>query len=86
MVEISQINLLLDEINNDRTVPKNIRSAVVKSKEDLNNTKMDITMRISSAICFLDESANDPNLPSYTRTQLMQIVSLLEILNQENNF
>ena len=41
-MDIKTINSLLDEINADRTVPKNIRISVQKAKEDLKKTKKDI--------------------------------------------
>ena len=82
---VKSICSILDEINNDRTVPKNIRAAIAKAKEDLCNDKMDITMKISSAISLLDEAANDQNVPMYTRTQIMTIVSKLETMNMKNN-
>ena len=81
MPELVTIINLLDEINNDKTVPKNIRTAISKIKEDLKNKNMDKNVKISSAISTLDEAANDPNLPMYTRTQIMSIVSELETIN-----
>jgi len=77
-------NSLLDEIINDRTVPKNIRSAVQEAKNYLNDPNVkDLQVRIGSAINVLDEIINDPNMPMYTRTQIWNIVSLLESIRAE---
>jgi len=80
-MEMSEINKLLDEINEDRTVPRNIRNMIVEVKQHLNNEKEDIAVRINAAISILDEVSNDPNIPTYTRTQIWNIVSLLEVMH-----
>lgn len=78
--EVEEINKLLNEINEDRTVPRNIRNMVIDAKNYLNKQNDDMAVRISNAISILDEVSNDPNIPTYTRTQIWNIVSLLEIL------
>ena len=82
-MDIEGIKNILAEINNDRTVPRNIRESIKKAIEDLENEKLNITMRISNAIAILDEVSNDPNIPTYTRTQIWNIVSSLESINKE---
>ena len=82
-VNFEEVNRLLDEINNDRTVPRNVKECLKRAREDLNNEKLDATVRISSAISLLDEVANDPNMPIYARTQVWNIVSMLESMNKK---
>ncbi len=79
--EIAEINKLLDEINEDRTVPRNIKGMIIEAKRHLNNTKEDMAVRINSAVSILDEVSNDPNIPIYTRTHIWNIVSMLEVLH-----
>ncbi len=78
--EMQAVNTLLDEVANDRTVPRNVRTAVLSAKADLANEKLDVELRVSSAIAVLDEVANDINLPPYSRTHVWNIVSKLETL------
>jgi len=68
---------LLMQISEDRTVPRNIRDNAKKAKEFL-ETEEDLTVKVDKAIQILDELSDDPNLPTYTRTQIWSIVSLLE--------
>lgn len=82
IMELNEINNLLNGISGDRSVPKNIRTAVDLARKDLNNDKNDWSVRINSAISILDEISNDPNIPIYTRTHIWNIVSMLEVLNQ----
>lgn len=77
-MELKPILDLLDKIINDRTVPKNIRAAVETSKNTLMSSDSTPEIRISTAIHTLDEIINDPNMPMYTRTQIWNIVSMLE--------
>jgi len=83
MEELKQVATILEQIINDRTVPKNIRKAAEDSKAALNSDKDPLQLRISTAIHILDEIINDPNMPMYTRTQIWNAVSLLEEKRRE---
>lgn len=76
--EMDQIIELLSQILEDRTVPKNIRECAQKSKGSLLDEKEDLNTRVDQAVQLLDEISEDPNMPVYTRTQIWNIVSLLE--------
>jgi len=70
-------------ITEDRTVPRNIKRVVEEAKISLEDKKSDIDIRLSSAISNLDEIINDPNMPMYTRTQIWNIVTMLENIRKE---
>ncbi len=82
-MDMETIKRLLAEINDDRSVPRNIRNSIEEVKSDLNNEKLDVAVRINGAISILDEISNDPNIPVYTRTQIWNIVSMLEVVNEK---
>jgi len=82
LVDMKQIEELLDQILNDRTVPRNIRRAAEESKTVLISDAQN-ELKISTAIHHLDEITNDPNMPLYTRTQIWNIVSMLEQARRE---
>lgn len=84
MKELEQALRLLDEIINDRTVPKNIRAAAESSKNVLNSNES-AELKISTAIHTLDEIINDPNMPIYARTKIWNVVSMLEQKRRELN-
>lgn len=77
MVEFDPVLKLLDDVLNDRTVPRNIRSAAETSKNILNSGDS-LELKISTAIHTLDDIINDPNMPMYARTKIWNIVSMLE--------
>jgi len=81
-MNLSPVLTLLDQIISDRTVPKNIRKAAEDSKSTLNSPQAE-QVKISTAIHILDEIINDPNMPLYTRTQIWNVVSMLEQARRE---
>ena len=81
-MDMETITKLLEEVNEDRTVPRNIRNMIDEAKSNLNG-KQELAVRINSAISILDEVSNDSNIPTYTRTQIWNIVSMLEVMNEK---
>ena len=80
---LSQAVEIINQILEDRTVPKNIRELADKSKINLIDKNTDLSVRIDKAIQLLDKISEDTNMPVYTRTQVWNIVTLLESLLQK---
>ena len=76
-IDLAQISEMLEAIVNDRTVPKNIRASAEDVQTVIGSTSA-VELKISTAISTLDDIINDPNMPMYTRTQIWNIVSMLE--------
>jgi uncharacterized protein (UPF0147 family) len=68
----------IQQVANDRTVPRNIRAKCEDSINILKDEKEDVAVRVNTVISNMDEVSNDPNIPMYTRTQIWNIVSILE--------
>ena len=83
MPDLSVVIEILEEVSEDKTVPRNVKNSVVKAKEHLANESLDMEFRVNSAISILDEIANDINLQPYSRTQIWNALSMLETLNNE---
>lgn len=77
-MEFENVNELLEEIKEDRTVPKNVRESIEQVQNSLSDENQDINVKLNNAISLLDEISNDQNIPMYARTQIWNIVSLLE--------
>ena len=67
----------LEELNDDSSVPKNIKIRIGETIKTLKEND-EISIRVHKALNLLEEVAEDTNLKSYTRTQIWNIVSLLE--------
>ncbi len=69
----------LHEIQEDVTVPKNVRT---KIESILSTLKEDteLSIKVNKALNELDGISSDANIQSYTRTQVWNIMSVLEKL------
>ena len=71
------ISPMLNELKEDMTVPKNVRTKIEKVIEILNDNA-EMPIKVSKALNELEEVADDVNLQSYTRTQIWNVISALE--------
>lgn len=78
MEEITQIIEAINELQNDNTVPKNIKIKLQSIASILNGEEENMSIKVNKALDELEEISDDANIQSYTRTQLWNIVSLLE--------
>jgi len=69
---------LINQILEDRTVPRNIRDHAEKAKNSLLDEEHEISVRVNKATHTFDEVSEDSNMPIYTRTQIWNIVTVLE--------
>ena len=69
----------LREVANDNTIPKNIRE---KLQHIVSNLKKDSerSLKIDKALHDIETISDDSNLQAYTRTQLWNVVSMLETI------
>ncbi|MBW2977365.1 UPF0147 family protein [Candidatus Woesearchaeota archaeon] len=77
--DIRPIIEILEELKTDASVPRNVKEKIENTLGALKD-KCDLKLRINKALHELDEIADDVNLQSYTRTQIWNVVSLLEKL------
>jgi len=67
----------IGEMQDDSTVPKNIRAKLTEIATTLQDGS-DVSITVNKALGDLGEISDDVNLQPYTRTQLWNLVSLLE--------
>lgn len=84
MDNMAEVIEVIQELAEDRRVPRNIRAIIQDAVESLNDKTQDDGVKLSTAISLLDEASNDPNIPSHTRTQIWNIVGMLESLQSES--
>jgi len=72
---------LMDEVVEDRGVPRNIRKAVSDAVEKMEGDLT--TIKCSEALYLLDDISNDINIPSHTRTAIWEIISKLEGIKEK---
>lgn len=77
MTDLKDVFEVLEELMDDSTVPKNVKNKVRDIVEALKEDA-ELSIRVNKALHILDEISDDANLQSYTRTQIWNVVSLLE--------
>ncbi len=77
---IKQALVVLGEVSEDRTTPRNIRRAAKDSMNALQSGEFTPAVRASNVISILDEILQDPNMPAYTRVKLWNVMSLIEAI------
>ncbi|MGY5141714.1 MAG: UPF0147 family protein [Nitrosopumilus sp.] len=72
----------LNQIVSSNSTPKTIKKSISDLINDLNDEEYSLSVRAANTISLLDDVTQDPNLPSYVRTQLWQAVSKLESIRE----
>lgn len=73
----------LKQVVEDRSVPSNIKEDCRECIEILDDEDEELSVKVNSCTSILDEVSNDANIPMYTRTQIWNIVSMLESAERE---
>ncbi|PIN72797.1 hypothetical protein COV21_01025 [Candidatus Woesearchaeota archaeon CG10_big_fil_rev_8_21_14_0_10_45_5] len=75
--KIAQVLELMKELENDSTVPRNVKAKIANAEKALSEDA-ELSLRVHKALNELDEISDDANMQPYTRTQVWNIVSVLE--------
>jgi|TARA_B110001454_G_scaffold1988_1_gene1825 uncharacterized protein len=75
---IDTLNLIVST----NSTPKPIKKSVTDLVKDLVKEDDALAVRAANTISLLDDITQDPNMPSYVRTQLWQAVSKLESIRE----
>ena len=72
----------LDQIAKNQSTPKTVKKSLTDVLEEINTSEYSLSVRAANTISQLDDITQDPNVPSYVRTQLWQAVSKLEAIRE----
>jgi uncharacterized protein len=72
--------LMLQHIQEDSSIPRNIRRVADETRTLLLNNSKAMGLRAAEAISKIDEISNDPNMPIHARTRIWELVSQLETI------
>ena len=67
----------LQELKEDHTVPKNIKTKLQAMIDALKGDE-ELSLRVNKALNILDDISDDNNIQPYTRTQIWNIATRLE--------
>lgn len=72
----------LNQLATSPSTPRNIRKSITNLLEELKSEEYSMSVRAANTTSLLDDITQDPNMPSYVRTSLWQIVSMLENIRE----
>ncbi len=75
---VDTLNLIIST----NSTPKTIKKSITDLLADLLKEEYSLSVRAANTISLLDDVTQDPNMPSYVRTQLWQAVSKLESIRE----
>ncbi len=78
---LQQVTVVIDQLIEDTSVPRNIRRGADDAKQRLLNKEEALDVRVAGAVSILDDLANDPNIPLHGRTVIWNIISGLESIS-----
>ena len=83
--QVNEAITLLSQIQNDTSVPRNIRRSALQCMEILGDEKSDksLSLRAATSIEILEESTQDPNCPFHIRTKMYYVLTKLELPEEE---
>jgi uncharacterized protein (UPF0147 family) len=79
MDQLTTVIAALRELEEDQQVPKNVKTRITNTIKSLEE-QGEMSIRVSRAMQQLEELSEDSNVQAYTRTQIFNIVSLLEVI------
>lgn len=79
--DFSEILHAIETLESDEGVPRSVKIKMQTIK-NLLQTDADLSSKLSKSLGELDELSEDINLPSFIRTHIWNISSLLEKLNR----
>ena len=72
----------LNQLAVSHSTPKNFKKLINDLIIDLKSEEHSVSVRAANAISALDDITQNPNIPSFVRTSLWQVVSILESIRE----
>ena len=72
----------LNQLATSHSTPKNFKKTISDLINDLKSEEYSVSVRAANAISALDAITQNPNIPSFVRTSLWQVVSTLESIRE----
>lgn len=76
-VDLGAVFAALKDLEEDPTAPRNVKSKIAEVQQILRE-EAEASIRVNKALNELEEVASDTNMQPFTRTQIWNVISLLE--------
>jgi uncharacterized protein (UPF0147 family) len=82
MTDLDTVIRRMENLKDDGSVPSNVHDLLGRAIEALQNKEDELSVRKNTATGLLDEVSGDPNLAQHTRTEVWNIASMLESVEE----
>lgn len=79
--ELKNLEELMQDVLTDHSVPRNVRAIVEEAMQKISGKELKIE-DFSTAVYMMDDISKDLNLPSHTRTDIWEIISMMETIKE----
>ncbi|NIM45113.1 MAG: hypothetical protein GTN80_05720 [Nitrososphaeria archaeon] len=78
--KILEVTTILKNISQTTIIPRNIRRTADSTIETLKNKDLTPGVRAANAVSTLNEILHDPNMPSFARVKIWNVIGILETI------
>lgn len=82
MASISAVVTRIEDVKDSSSLPSNVKDMLDRATDALEDEDEELSVRINTATSILDEVSNDPNIAQHTRTEVWNIASMLESVEE----
>lgn len=78
---VSALAERMREIAEQKSIPSNVSEMLEEAASKLEDEEKELSVRVNSAGSLLDQISNDPNIKQHTRTEIWNLASKVENLD-----
>ena len=81
MSELQQVIQILEELEEDVTVSRNVKEKIREMRVSLQSSDVNsMSLTVNRILSDLEDLSNDVNIPDFVRTQFWHLTSILETI------
>lgn len=85
MPSINSLTSRMRDIAEKQTIPSNVTEMLENAAETLEDGEEELSVRVNTAGSILDNVSNDPNIKQHTRTEIWNLASKVESLEDSDD-
>lgn len=83
MTSLESVLRRMENVTEKDGVPSNVSDMLQEAMKELQDEDRELSVRVNSASSILDQISNDPNIKQHTRTEIWNLASKVESLNED---
>ena len=80
MPNVNAVTARMRDVADNGSLPSNVSEMLEEAINELEDEDKDLSVRVNTAASILDKVSNDPNIKQHTRTEIWNLASKVESL------